>query len=216
MAEHRRDSERDDPEYQEGLTKELKERRRRKERRKMARKALDSKMDSTWWSKLNASEVLAREWMAAEREERVLRSADKWNKIHEFNKITQSAHDRKWKYSAFAEVERKFKIKKAKRDEEKREREHKLEEAWNREFYRWNAELEAAGIQDGRYTRPDEDGVIWSPQSLLNIDNDIRNMHLEKCMPSIQEPEKRGRHCKDCEDEQEVGYFWDEVRRLGL
>ncbi|KAF7891018.1 uncharacterized protein EAF02_001343 [Botrytis sinoallii] len=212
----RAEEQRDDQEYRERMIKELKERRGRKERRRRAREALESETGKPWWFEMNDSEDQARKWMVEEREDKELRNADEWNKAQELKKITGFFYDKERKRFALAEVESKWNTTKAKRDVKKRERDQILEEAWNREFFRWNDELDIAGSNDDRYETPDEDGVIWSPQSLLDINNDIRKRHLARCMPSLQKPDSRGTHCKDCEDEQEVGHFWDEVRRLGL
>ncbi|KAF7928090.1 uncharacterized protein EAE97_009888 [Botrytis byssoidea] len=182
----------------------------------MARDVADGNRGTPWWFEINASEDLIQNWMVAERKDEEPRNADKWNKAQELNKITQSVSDRKRKSFAVAEVERKFNTAKAARAVKKTERDQALQNSWDSEFERWMEELKIADSHDGRYTGPDEDGVYWPSQSLININKDISMRHLAKCMPSFQEPGSRGVHCKDCEDENEVGRFWDEVHRLRL
>ncbi|KAM0309082.1 hypothetical protein ACHAO8_009384 [Botrytis cinerea] len=113
-------------------------------------------------------------------------------------------------------AEKKWNDTKVERDGKKRDRDQKLQEAWEKESNRWVEELKVADSYDNRNTGPDEDGVTWSRQSLVTINNDIRKRHLSRCIPSLQKPNSRGAHCMDCEDENETGPFWDEVRRLGL
>ncbi|KAF7891629.1 hypothetical protein EAF00_007931 [Botryotinia globosa] len=203
-------------EYRERLIKELKERRSRKGRRRMARDVVEGNRGTPWWFEINASDDLIRNWMDAERKDKESRNADKWDKAQELNRITQSVSDRKQKSFAMAEVERKFNTARAARAVNKTERDQSLQIAWDSEFKRWMEELNIADLHDGRYTGPDEDGDYWSSQSFVNINSDIGMRHFAKCMPSLQGPESRGVHCKDCEDENEVGRFWDEVRRLRL
>ncbi|TGO39070.1 hypothetical protein BHYA_0061g00270 [Botrytis hyacinthi] len=205
-----------DQESRERLMKELKERRSRKGRRRMARNALEVKRGTTWWFEMGASEDLIRNWMVAEVKDQELHHADQWDKTQELQKISQFVYDRERKRFALAEVERKWNATKKERDVKKRERDQALQEAWESEFNRWIEELEIADSYDGRYTGPDEDGVTWSRQSLVNINDDTSKRHLARCMPSFQKPDSRGAHCKDCEGENEVGHFWDEVRRLRL
>lgn len=205
-----------DQEYRERLIKELKERRSRKERRRMARDVVEGNMGTPWWFEINASENLIQEWMVEEVQDKELRNSDEWNKAQELKKVTQFVYDRERKRFALDEVERKWNDTKEERDVKKIERDQALQKAWQSEFNRWMEELEIADSYDSRYTGPDEDGVTWSRQSLLNINDDISKRHLARCMPSLRKPDSRGVHYKDCEDENEVGHFWDEVRRLSL
>ncbi|THV47216.1 hypothetical protein BGAL_0327g00100 [Botrytis galanthina] len=194
-----------DQEYRERLIKKLKERRSRKGRRRMARNTLDVERNTPWWFEMDALEYLIRNWMVAERKDSESRNADEWNKTQEGRKRF-----------ALAELERKFNTAKAARAVKKGERDQALRKAWENEFNRWMEELKIADSHDSRHIGADEDGVTWSRQSLVDINRDISKRHLTKCMPSFQEPECRGVHCEDCEDEKEVGHFWDEVRRLRL
>ncbi|KAF7950491.1 hypothetical protein EAE96_007775 [Botrytis aclada] len=203
-------------EIREKLIKELKERRSRKERRKMARDVVESTRGTPWWFEINKSEELMREWMAAEVADKELRNADEWKKAQELRNITQFVFDRDRRSFDLAKAEGKWKVTKEERDVKKRSRDQALQQVWEKEFDRWMEELKAADSYDNRYTGPDEDGVTWSPQSLVNINDDISKRYLSRCMPSLQKPDSRGTHCKDCEDDNEVGPFWDEVRRLGL
>ncbi|TGO67862.1 hypothetical protein BOTNAR_0034g00220 [Botryotinia narcissicola] len=178
----------------------------------MARDVVEDNRGTPWWFEINASEDLIRDWMVAEE----LCNSDEWNKAQELKKVTKFVYDREGKRFALAEVERKWKVTKEERDVQKRERDQALQKAWESGFNRWMEELEIADSYDGRYTEPDEDGVTWSLQSLVNINDDISKRHLARCMPSLRKPDSRGVHCKDCEDENEVGHFWDEVRKLRL
>ncbi|KAK6601957.1 hypothetical protein H4I95_07059 [Botrytis cinerea] len=200
----------------ERLLKELKERRSRKERRSAAREVVEGNRGTPWWFEMNESEHRIKKWMAEELEDKEIRNANEWNKAQELKQIRQCVYDRDRKHHALAMAEKKWNVTEIERDGKKRDRDQTLQEAWEKESNRWVEELEVADSYDNRNTGPDEDGVTWPRQSLVTIKNDIRKRHLLRCIPSLQKPNSRGAHCKDCEDENETGPFWDEVRRLGL
>ncbi|ATZ56682.1 hypothetical protein BCIN_13g05170 [Botrytis cinerea B05.10] len=200
----------------ERLFKELKERRSRKERWSAAREVVEGNRGTPWWFEMNESEHRIKKWMAEELEDKEIRNANEWNKAQELKQIRQCVYDRDRKHHALAMAEKKWNVTKVERDRKKRDRDQKLQEAWEKESNRWVEELEVADSYDNRNTGPDEDGVTWSRQSLVTINNDIRKRHLSRCIPSLQKPNSRGAHCMDCEDENETGPFWNEVHRLGL
>ncbi|KAF5870301.1 uncharacterized protein Bfra_009685 [Botrytis fragariae] len=203
-GKRRAEEQRRDREIREELIKELKERRSRKERRRMARDVVEGNMGTPWWFEIIASQNTIQNWMVAEVQYKELCNSDEVNKAQELKKIARFVYDRERRRFALAEVEKKWNANKAERDR------LNTQKAWEGEFNRWMEELEAADSYDSRYAGPDEDGVTWSPQSLVTINDEISKRHLSRCMPSLRKPASRGAHCKDCEDENEVGHFWGE------
>ncbi|KAF7881370.1 uncharacterized protein EAF01_011881 [Botrytis porri] len=212
----RAEEQRRDQEIPEKLSKELKQRRSRKERLKMAREMVEEKKGTPYWFEIDESEKLLRHWKIAEEDYRERRDSDEGDMARELKIISQHYFDSERRGFAVAKLERKWNAFKAENDAKKKERDQALEEAWLSEFSRWMEELSVADSYDTRYAGPDEDGVTWTRQQLVDINDEISDDHLTKCLPSLQKPDSRGTHCKDCEDEDEVGPFWDEVHRLGL